>query len=42
MNLPSIPKIAQDDMAGETISVEGVLVDFPIPILPEIGVEPTT
>ena len=28
-------------MAGETISVKGVLADFPAPILPNIDGEPT-
>ena len=28
-------------MAGATSSVKGVLVDFPTPILPKIGGEPT-
>ena len=28
-------------MAGATISVKGVLADFPTPILPKIGGEPT-
>ena len=40
-NPPSIPTIVQDIMMGATSSAEGVLADFPTPILPKIGGEPT-
>ena len=40
-NLPSIPTRVQDEMAGAKSSVEGFLADFPKPILPKIGKEPT-
>ena len=41
MNPPSIPTRVQDIMARSTTSVKGVLADFPTPILPNIGGEPT-
>ena len=39
--MPSIPTRVRDDMARETRSVEVFLADFPTPILPKIGGEPT-
>ena len=41
MNTPSILTRLQDEVAGATSSAKGVLVDFPTPILPKIGVELT-
>ena len=41
MNPPSIPPRVQEKMVGTTSSSEGVLADFPTPILPKIGGEPT-
>ena len=41
MNPPFIPPRVRDIMAGKTSIVEGVLADFPTPILPNIGKEPT-
>ena len=40
-NPPSIPTRVQDNMAGATISAEGVLVDLLTPILPNIDGETT-
>ena len=37
MNLPSIPPRVQDNMTGTTSIIEGVLMDFPAPILPKTG-----
>ena len=41
MNLPSSPTRVRDEMAGATSSVEGVLADFPTPILPKFDRERT-
>ena len=40
-NPPSIPKRVRDNMVGATSSVNGILTDFPAPILPKIEGEPT-
>ena len=36
-----IPGRVQYVVLGATCSIEGILADFPIPILQKIGVEPT-
>ena len=41
MNLLSIPPRVQEIMVRETSSIEGVLVDFPTPIISNIGGIPT-
>ena len=41
MKPPSIPTIVQDEMAEETSSVKGVLMDIPTTILPKINRELT-
>ena len=38
---PSIPPRTQDKIAGATSNAKGVLANFPTPILPKIGKEPT-
>ena len=40
-NLPSSPTIVRVEILEATSSIEGVLADFPTPILPKIGGEPT-
>ena len=40
-NPPLIPTRVRDEMMGGTISIEGVLVDFPSPFFPKINVELT-
>ena len=37
----SIPQVVHNIMAGEMNIIEGVLTDFPTPILPKIIEEPT-
>ena len=41
MKPPSSPTIVRNKMVGATISVERFLANFPTPILPKIGREPT-
>ena len=41
MKPPSTPPIEHDDMAGTENSINRVLTDFPMSIIPNIVVEPT-
>ena len=38
-NPPSIPPRVRDKISGTTSSIEGVLTDFPTPVLPKISGE---